>query len=430
MNNLMERRSFLRQSSLSALSLAGAPLLRTSKIASKNLVLIGSGWWGGNILREAVKAGNVKVVGICDVDQAALQKTSEELKGWTGESPKWFVDYRECLEQTNPDIAIVATPDHWHALPTIAAIKQGAHVYIEKPIGHTIDEGKAILRAAREHRRVVQVGTHRRVSPHNTSAMEFLRAGKVGKVSAVKCFVNYGQGPGQITEDSDAPEELDWNMYVGPAPKRPYNSRIHPRGFRQFLDFANGTIGDWGIHWFDQVLWWTEERFPTNVFSTGGRFVKADNTDAPDTQQAIFDFEEFTLTWEHKLCAPNSNETANVGCYFYGHTGTLHIGWQDGWTFYPSKKSGETIHVEPELHDPDKQNIRELWADFIMSIEQNKRPVCDIEHGYLATNLSLLAMISYQTGRNVRWDGEKIIGDQEATAMMQRSYRAPWVYPT
>lgn len=425
----MNRRTFLHNTSAASLGYLSFPHIR-KQTTSYKVVLIGSGWWGTNILREAVASKTVEVVGICDVDQRQLEACSKEVESWTGKKPRWYTNYQACISQANPDIAIVATPDHWHALCAIEAINAGAHVYVEKPISHTILEGRAILSAARTNERVVQVGTHRRVSPHNISAMEFLRSGKVGDISAVKCFVNYGQGPGEATEDEDAPEGLDWNAWVGPAPYQNYNPKIHPRGFRQFLDFANGTIGDWGIHWFDQVLWWTEERFPTNIYSTGGRLVKQDNSDAPDTQLAVYDFETFKLYWEHKLTAPNANESHNVGCYFYGTEGTLHLGWRDGWTFYPKRKSESKVEVPPQLHDPDQQNIKELWADLIHSIENKTRPVCDIENGYLATNMSLLAMISMQLGRNLHWDGHAILDDKEAQGMMKRDYRAPYIYPS
>ena len=220
-------------------------------------------------------------------------------------------------------------------------------------------------------------------------------------------------------------------MWLGPAPLRDYNPRIHPKGFRQYLDFANGTMADWGIHWFDQVLWWTEEKYPKNIYSYGNRYIKQDGSDAPDTQLAIFQFESFTLEWEHKLCAGNLNEAHNVGCYFYGTEGTLHLGWLDGWTFYPKGKNKNTIKAEPVLHDPDHQNIKECWADFIRAIEQNKLPVCDIEAGHLASNISLLGMISYKLGRSIAWDGENetIPNDPEANKLLSRSYRGGWEYP-
>jgi predicted dehydrogenase len=196
-----------------------------------------------------------------------------------------------------------------------------------------------------------------------------------------------------------------------------------------FLDFANGQIGDWGIHWLDQILWWTEEKFPHTVYSTGERFIREDNTDAPDTQVAVFEFESFTATWEHRLYAANNAEKANIGCYFYGTEGTFHMGWLDGWTFYPTDARKETIHQDAQLNAPDQQNIRELWADFLDAIPNGRRPVSDVEHGYHATSMSLLGMLSLKLGRSVKWDGRQILDDPEATALMRRPYRAPWDYP-
>lgn len=428
----MNRRTFLNESTKAGVAISALPLLPALSFAPQyKVALIGCGWWGNNILTEAMAYGNIKKISLCDADQRALKTTAERVEQLTGKKPRSYVDYRELLIREKPDIAIIGSPDHWHALQAIAAIKSGAHVYLEKPIAHTINEGKAIFKAARLYERIVQVGTHRRVSPHNISAMQFLKDGKAGQISAVKAFVNYGGGPGQMTPDEEIPEGLDWDLWCGPAPYRPYNKRIHPKGFRQFLDYANGQIGDWGIHWFDQVLWWTEEKYPKSVYSTGGRFVKQDNTDAPDTQVAVYEFESFTLHWEHKLAAKNAHESANVGCYFYGTEGTLHIGWRDGWTFYPSNTNKSVLHEDPKLNEPDHQNIKELWKDFITAIEEKKKPACDIEHGYLATNISLLGMLSMKLGRSIQWDGEQgiIPNDDAANALLSRTYRGDWEYP-
>jgi predicted dehydrogenase len=425
----MKRRSFIKNSSISLSALPLLPALQ--KFKTYRIALIGCGWWGMNILREAIAYGNCKIIGLCDVDKNALESAKTAVQQLSNHQPKTYEDYRELINSEQPDIAIIGTPDHWHALPAIFAIKNGAHVYLEKPIGHTIGEGRAILNAARKYGKTVQIGTHRRVSPHNITAMDFLKSGMVGKIHQVKCFVNYGQNAGKVIPDSAPPKGLNWDLWLGPAPYRPYNPKIHPKGFRQFLDFANGQIGDWGIHWFDQVLWWTEEKYPKTVYSTGSRYVKTDNTDAPDTQLALYQFEDFTLEWEHKLCAPNSNEKHNVGCYFYGTKGTFHLGWLDGWSFYPRNKNASPIHQKPTLHTPDHQNIKELWADFIRSIEKGKRPACDIEKGHLATNISHLGMISYKLGRSIHWDGEKdrFINDVEADKLLVREYRGEWEYP-
>lgn len=428
----MNRRKFIQSTTAAGLSLTALPIGIPQRSQKKyRTALIGSGWWGMNILRTALTAGNCSVVGMCDVDQSHLNAATEDVNKLTGDTPRRYGDYRDLLATEKPEIVIIGTPDHWHPLITIAAVDAGAHVYVEKPIGHTIIEGRAMVNAARRNGKIVQVGTHRRVSPHNISGMDFLKSGKAGDIGMVRAFVHYGGGPGEITPDSEPPEGLDWDMWCGPAPLRPFNKRIHPRGFRQFLDYANGQIGDWGIHWLDQILWWTDELYPKRVYSTGDRFIRQDNTDAPDTQIATFEFESFTATWEHRQYAHNHAEKANIGCYFYGTEGTFHMGWRDGWTFYPADSKKEIIHVDAQLDEPDHQNIRGLWDDFILSIEQDHTPVCDIEIGHRSTNMSLLAMLSMNVGRSIEWDGERerIVGDEEANHLLWRPYRAPWEYP-
>ncbi len=394
-----------------------------------------------NILGEAMRSGRCRVTSLCDVDARLLKPAAQKVADLTGNAPVQFQDFRELLEKDRPEIVIVATPDHWHPLITIAAVESGAHVYVEKPIGHTIHEGRAMVEAARRTNRTVTVGTHRRVSPHNVSGMKFLQDGNAGKIGMVRAFVHYGGGPETPTPNEPVPEGLDWDMWCGPAPLRPFNTRIHTRGFRQFLDYANGTLGDWGIHWMDQIQWWAgDDVFPKRIFSTGGRPIAgqpvndglAQTTDAPDHQVATFEFEDFTATWEHRRFAGNDTDRGeNVGCYFYGTKGIFHMGWKGGWTFYPANAKAEKIHVEPELHEPDSQNIREVWNDFLSSIETGKRPVCDIELIHRSTNLSLLGMLSFKLGRSIEWDGvhERIPNDDEANRLLHRQYRGEWKYP-
>lgn len=428
----MQRRQFIQTTAAATVGFATAPLIKVlGKDKKYTTALIGTGWWGGNILRCAMQSGQCKIVGLCDVDATQLNTTLDEVKKLTGDTPKIYRDFRELLAKEKPEIVIVATPDHWHPLIAIAAMQAGAHVYVEKPVCHTIDEGKAMVKAARDTQRIVQVGTHRRVSPHNVSGMEFLKSGKAGKIGSVRAFVHYPGGPGTKTPDSETPSTLDWDMWCGPAPLRPYNKTMHPKGFRSYLDYANGTLGDWGIHWLDQILWWTEEKYPKKVYSTGGRFIRQDSTDAPDTQNVLFEFESFTASWEHRQYAGNEAEKTNLGCYFYGTEGTFHMGWLDGWTFYPSDTKKQIIHQDPKLDAPDQQNIAALWTDFMNAIKTNKLPVCDIEIGQRSTNMSLLGMLSLKLGRGVAWDGEKgvIQNDAEANALLSRAYRGEWKYP-
>lgn len=428
----MHRRSFLKNTAQAGVAYSALPLLSSlQRTAPYKLALIGSGWWGMNILRSALQHGGCKLIAICDVDERQANAALTVINTLTSDKPKTYRDYRELLHKEKPEVVIVATPDHWHPLIAIAAMQQGAHVYVEKPICHTINEGKAMVKAARQYNRVVQVGTHRRVSPHNISGINFLKSGKAGKIGMVRAFVHYGGGEGKKVADESVPQGLNWDMWCGPAPLHPYNPTIHPKGFRQYLDYANGQLGDWGIHWMDQILWWTEEKYPRKVFSSANRFIKKDNTDAPDTQNVIFEFESFTVTWEHRMYAGNEAEKSNVGCYFYGTEGTFHMGWLDGWTFYPSDKNRSIIHEAPVLHKPDDQNIPELWADFMQSVQQNHSPVCDIAIGQRSTNMSLLGMLSYKLGRSIEWDGEQqlIKNDEEANKLLQRKYRGEWEYP-
>ncbi|MCX7426026.1 MAG: Gfo/Idh/MocA family oxidoreductase [Planctomycetia bacterium] len=426
------RRSFLAASAAAGLAVAAPAVLGADKNKRYRTALVGSGWWGMNILRTAIEAGESNVVALCDVDRNQLDPAAAEIEKLTGGSPKKYKDFRELIEREKPEIVIVATPDHWHPLAMIAAVNAGAHVYVEKPVSHTVHEGTAMVKAARANKRVVQVGTHRRASPHNISAMKFLHDGKLGKIGMVRAFVHYGGDAGSPTPDSQPPEGLDWDFWCGPAPLVPFNPRMHPKGFRAFLNYANGQLGDWGIHWMDQIMWWTEEKHPKSVSSTGGRHILRDNTDAPDTQVATFEFDSFTATWEHRLFAANNAERHNIGCYFYGTEGTLHLGWLDGWTFYPTGSDKPAAHEEPTLHKPDMQNIPELWANFLSCIRSGQQPISDIEIGHRSTTMSLLAMLSLKLGRSVKWDGEKqtIPGDPQAAALLQRAYRAPWTYPT
>ena len=439
--NLTRRKFLQTTTALAGAAVASRPFVRAAEPARKfRTALIGSGWWGKNILKEAMASGRCKVVALCDADSTTLEVAADQVNDLSGDQPKTYKDYRELLEKEKPDIAIIGTPDHWHALQTIAAVKAGAHVYVEKPTGHSVNESRAMLQATRQSGRVVQVGLHRRIGPHHVSAMKFLRDGKAGKIGMVRLFA-HGRGSSELPQQNSAPPDgMDWNLWCGPAPLRPFNTKLHPGGWRQFLDYGNGQLGDWGVHWLDQVLWWTDEKYPKRIFSSGGRPVsgpavlteKQQTTDAPDHQVAVYEFESFTAIWEHRRFADNNAEKHKIGAYFYGTEGTLHIGWRDGWTFYSAKQNEKPIHENSQLQEPDGHNIKLLWADFLESIDQSRKPVADIEPAHRASVLPLLGMISLKLGRSLQWDGakERILGDPEANKLLSHPYRAPWIQPT
>ncbi len=439
-NPLFSRRRFLRTTGLVGAVAMAAPYIRAADPTRKyRTALIGCGWWGKNILREAIASERVKVVGLCDVDRSTRDVAAEQVKDLNSDDPKKYNDYRELLEKEKPELVLIATPDHWHAMQTIAAVQAGAHVFVEKPTGHTVNESRAMLHAARASGRVVQVGLHRRIGPHHVSAMKFLKSGGAGDVGMVRIFAHGGGGRERPSANMEPPEGMDWNLWCGPAPLRPFNKKLHPGGWRNFLDYANGQLGDWGVHWLDQVLWWSEERYPKRVYCTGSRPVvgpailndREQTTDAPDHQVAVYAFERFTCVWEHRRFGGTRSEKHGIGAYFYGTKGTLHIGWQDGWTFHPSNANGDVAHEDAQLQQPDGHNLKLLWADFIAAIEDGRMTVANIEIGHRSSVLPLLGMISWRTGRSLEWDGEKeqIVGDPEASRLLSRPYRAPWVYP-
>lgn len=436
---MTSRRQFLSTATTAAFAASSFHIFGAHPGKKYRTALIGSGWWGMNILKEAIAHGRVKVCALCDASEDVMANAGDEVNGLNGDDPKLYKDYRELLDKEKPEIVIIGTPDHWHALQSIAACQAGAHVYVEKPTGHTINESKAMVKAAKKAGVVVQVGLHRRIGPHHVEAMNFLKSGAVGKVGMVRAFVHGKGGPEQAKPNSKVPEGMDWDLWCGPAPLRPFNTKLHPGGWRHFMDYANGTMGDWGVHWLDQILLWTEEKGPKKIFCTGGRPISGpivlndqeQTTDTPDHQVATFEFENFTAVWEHRKFGDNSNEKHKLGTYFYGEKGVLHIGWRDGWTFYPvNAKDGEK-HGNHQLQEPDGHNISLLWNDFIDAIEKKRAPVADIESAHRATCLPLLGMLSYKAGRSIQWDPvkEEIIGDAEASRLMGREYRKPWLYP-
>ncbi len=429
----MNRKDFIRTSALATGALISRPFITYASQTKYKIALIGSGWWGTNILREAIKSGECQIVALCDVDDRQLKKCLDEVTKLCTDRPKTYKNYQELLQKEKPEIVINATPDHWHALIAIDAMKSGAHVYLEKPISHTLNEGKAILKTARDTQRICIAGFHRRYSPHNVSGQEFLKSGKVGQVKEVRAFVTYSYGPGKIIENEQTPIELDWNSWCGPAPLVPYNSSIHPRSWRQHLEFANGQLGDWGPHWFDQILWWTDEIAPKKIFSIATDKTRTDNNNAPESQIVVYDFEDFTCTWEHSILNGRpTQKSENVGVYFHGTEGTFHMGWINGWTFYPKDKNKEVIHQDAQLNMPDQQNIDLVFADLLKSIKSKELPFADIQKGHRATNMCLLGMAALKAGKSLDWDGQKeiITNDIDANKYLSREYRKGYGYPS
>ena len=444
----MNRRKFLQVSAAGVALSALGNLSRATEFADtkKRVGLIGCGWYGKVDLLRLIQVAPVEVVSLCDVDQHLLTGAADIVasRQVSKKKPRTYADYREMLKEKDLDVVLVGTPDHWHALPMLAALEAGADVYVQKPISVDVVEGQAMLAAARKHQRVVQVGTQRRSTPHLVEARDIVKEGKLGKIGLVEAYSYYGTGPGPDPKDSDPPDYLDWEMWTGPAPMLPYNPMKHPRGWRSFMEYSNGTIGDLGIHMLDTARWMLDLGAPRAVSSAGGIHIfKNRRGNAADTQTAIFDFGDLQIVWQHRRWGQEVDPKYPWGMTLWGDKGSLKLSI-NRFDFTPMG-DGQPLHGEakPEYEEfPEDRTEKDLerqvapavrahMKDFLTAIAKRSRPVADIEQGYISTSCVILANMSMKLGRSLQWDyaANRIVGDEEATRALRRPYRAPWVHP-
>lgn len=409
--------------------------------------LIGCGWYGKCDLFRLMQVAPVEVVSICDVDSRMLAGARDAIAARqpSRRAPRTYRDYREMLKEKDLEVVLVATPDHWHALPTIAAIQAGADVYVQKPISVDVVEGQAMVAAARKYGRVVQVGTQRRSTPHLVEARDrYIRSGMLGKIALVEtycCTPRRAVNP----PDTSPPDYLDYELWTGPAPMRPYNPMFHPGRWRQFMEFGNGTIGDMGIHMIDMARWMLDLGWPRRISSTGGILVhKEGKPNISDTQTATFEFDGLQMIWQHRHWGARVDPDYYWGATFYGDKGTLKASVM-GYDYIPLEKGAAPVHVdvtyELEQYPEDKTEerlerhvapaIRRHMLDFLAARAKRGKPVADIEEGHISTAICILANIALETGRTFNWDPARgrVANDDEANRRLARPYRKPWVHP-
>ncbi len=443
----MNRRHFL-QTTAAALAASSLPSFGVDFADQRKRVgLIGCGWYGKTDLFRLIQVAPVEVVSLCDVDKVMLASAAEMVAGRqvSKKTPRTYGDYREMLKEKDLDAVLIATPDHWHALPMIEAVKSGLDVYVQKPTGVDVVESQAMLAAARKYGCVVQVGTQRRSTPHLIEARDrFIKEGKLGKIGLVEICCYYHMRATDNPPDSAPPENLDYEMWTGPAPMRPYNSLVHPRRWRAFMEYGNGIVGDMCVHMLDMTRWMLDLGWPTRVSSTGGIFVdKKSKANISDTQSATFEFDDLRVVWTHRSWGEAPDPKYPWAATFYGEKGTLKAS-VNGYDFTPQGK-GEAVHrdvtMELEQYPEDKTEkdlekhcapaIRGHMRDFLAAIATRGKPVADIEQGVTSTISCVLANLSMQLGRTLAWDAAagKIIGDDEGNKLLRRPYRAPWIHP-
>jgi predicted dehydrogenase len=380
-------------------------------------------------MNAAIPNADVEVVALCDVYQPALDSWHAKLNG----KPAKYTDYRKLLERKDLDAVFIATPDHWHALIAIAACEAGKDVYCEKPLSITIHEGRRIVEAAKRTNRIFQVGLQRRSSPMFARLRELVQSGTLGKVTVARAYRLSNMFPNGIgvAPDSDPPPGLDWDMWLGPRPKRPFNANIAPYKFRWWKAYSS-QVANWGVHYFDVIRWMLGEQAPVSVSSHGGKFAVQDARDIPDTMETTFEFAS------GRLLVFGQYEASGVPAMYQGELelrgtqGALYAG--DGYEIVP-ERGGQFQSPEPRMK-PVKVagtvNDRELdrlhVRNFLDCVKSRSRPNCDAEEGHRSTTFAHLANIALATKSRIEWDveAEKIVGNSRANQLLQYNYRSPW----
>ncbi|HZT37144.1 MAG TPA: Gfo/Idh/MocA family oxidoreductase [Bryobacteraceae bacterium] len=424
-----DRRDFLKYAASGAFTTA----VFTGRVRGANdrisLGFIGMGKMGRANLRYALGQENVNVVSVCDVYDRNLNWAVELTKG----QAKGLRDFREVLADKSIDAVCISTPDHWHAYMTVEACKAGKDVYVEKPICVVVDEGVKMVQAARKYGRVVQAGTMQRSAEHFQKAADIVRSGQLGKVAFVRTW-NYGNMPQEgigNPPDSDPPAGLDWDMWLGPAPKRPFNENrwgIDPNDkwfshFRWFWDYAGGMMTDWGVHWLDIVQLAFNEEMPSTITALGGKFWLKDNRETPDTLEVVYEYPSGMIaTYENRNSNAQSMFQKGGGILFHGTKGTLFVDRSE-YRIVPERGSD----LEPATVKASSSGNKEHWANFLHCIRTREKPTSDIEKCQRSTTTCLLGNVALRSRLRLDFDPDKwTVAQAEARKYLTREYRKPW----
>ncbi|MBV8819058.1 MAG: Gfo/Idh/MocA family oxidoreductase [Acidobacteriaceae bacterium] len=444
MPNETPRRDFLKSSSAAA---AFTTSIFTGNLKGANDRInagyIGLGKMGRSNLQYSMKQENLVPVAVCDIYQRNLDWALDISK----QQAKPYKDFRELLADKSIDVVCISTPDHWHAYMTVAACKAGKDVYVEKPICTVVDEGPKMVQAARKYNRVVQAGTMQRSAKHFQKAVEIVKNGDLGKITFVRTW-NYGlekeEGYGN-PPDGPAPETLNWDMWLGPAPAHAYNANrfgVDPKDryfstFRWFWDYAGGMMTDWGVHWLDIVQMAFNEEMPSEITAMGGKYFIKDNTETPDTMEVTYTYPSgWIATYERRAANGQSMFGKGGGILFCGTKGTMFVD-RGGYQIVPERamtrppEPGQrpefTPLMEPsEMKAEDSGNLNH-WANFLECVKTRQKPISDIEICNRSTATCLLGNVALRSKLRLTFDQQKWTTEQAgAHPFLKREYRKPW----
>ena len=390
---------------------------------------------GKALLLDFAALPNVEVAVVCDIDTRLFDQRLAAVEERQGRRPRTVTDFRRILDDKSIDAVVIATPDHWHAIPAILACQAGKHVYVEKPAGHNLREGQAMLAAARRYRRVMQVGLQSRSGRHFAEACDYIRSGGIGKVVFARGWESAKQSPVPHQPDTAPPDGVDYDLWLGPAPQRPFNPNRFHSNWRWFFDYGCGDLGNDGVHRTDYARRGLAAGFeaqgkrlpdwPTAVSASGGKHYFDDAQEWPDTLLVTWEYPGATLVYEMRIWSPYPLEGEEEGAAIYGDNGYVIIG-NSGWRAYgPKGKPG------PGGQSTNAEHDRAHKLDFLECIRSGRHPACDIEIGHAASAYTHLGNIAWRVNRKLHFDAttQRFTGDDEANALLTRTYRKPWTLP-
>jgi predicted dehydrogenase len=431
--NNINRRTFIKTSSALTVGLAmhphaGAVSGRIAPSDTLNVALIGCRNKGWSNLMDMLQHKDVKCRALCDIDRNILDSRAEELVKMQGIKPDIYGDYRKALDRKDIDIVVIGTPDHWHCLQFVDACRAGKDIYVEKPIANSIAECDVMVAAARKYKRVVQVGQQQRSSQHFKDMVEYLHSEKLGKIGRVHVWANFNYAAmNPLRADSPVPEGVDFDTWLGPAPKIPFNNSRFHGSWRMFWNYGGGLLTDWGVHLLDMGLWGMDVKtMPLKVIATGGKYLYPDGAhETFDTMSVTYQFEDFVLEWENNAGVETGPYGKNYGLLFRGVNGTL-VANRDDWSVYPEKDKATELTVKA-----DSQGNHAHIANFLDAVKtRNFNTACTIENGSFCAKYAQLGNIAAKVGEALVYDDNaKKFNVREADKYMTPAYRSPWKFP-
>jgi predicted dehydrogenase len=434
------RRSFVKKTALGAAGLAVSPAIWTRPGFARvntpsnevRFGAIGIRGMGFSNINSFLQQDDIRCVAICDVDDEVIVRRSADTAERQGAAPEHYKDYRRLLERDDLDFVIIGSPDHWHCLQAVHAMEAGLDVYLEKPLANSIGECDIILAASQQTGRKVQMGQWQRSGPHWRDAVNFVHSGALGNIRTVKAWAYQGwMKPVPILADEATPAGVDYDMWLGPMALRPFNRNRFHFNFRWFWDYAGGLMTDWGVHIVDYALYGMNAPYPKSVMATGGKMAYPDDaSETPDTLQAVFDFGEFTMLWEHATGIDLGPYGRTHGVAFIGNNGTLVVD-RGGWEVIPEEEGGEALVQVPAIAEYEGSDVHRPTQNFSNALRNGEALNADVGVGHKAAVVCHMGNVAYKTGRKVNWDqaARSFVDDDEANALKWAQYKNGWDMP-